>query len=196
MEDLYRKKRELRRRGKGLRGLRPFAPAVSMQSVRLEPAPKGGPADSKLSGGFRQLPAVSVQRLDDSLLLPRRQRRGALNARHEHRLTQLHAADSKRAQPPTQGREAGLEVWSSLREIPILQCLAGRLVGVQDPTAVVENDDPFAESVQDGLGERREDRRELVKRDSLCHATRYGFIGGKFQSVTSARQSNFRLRPN
>src|SRR5262249_19116352 len=67
-----------------LRSLRPFAPAVSVEPVRLETAPEGGPADAQVLGRLRELPVVRVERLDDSLLFPRRQRRWALDAGNEH----------------------------------------------------------------------------------------------------------------
>src|SRR5262245_42270011 len=163
MEGWCRKKRGLLRREEGLRGLRPFAPAVSMQSVRLEPAPKGGPADAQLTGGFRQLPAVSVQRLDDSLLLPRRQRRGSLDPGNKHRFAQFHGPDPKRTQPPAQGSQSRLKIRGAFGQIPILERFPGRLIGVENSTAMIKNNDPFAESVEDSLGERREDSRQLVE---------------------------------
>src|SRR4051812_28750037 len=55
---------------RSLSGMSPFTPAVTMKPVRLEPTPEGGSADAERSGRFGQLPAVRVQRLDDSLLFP------------------------------------------------------------------------------------------------------------------------------
>ena len=146
-----------------------------MQSVRLEAAPKGGPADPEMPGGLRQLPPVRIQSLDDSLLLSRRQRRRPGDAGNEHGLAQLHRADPESPEPSTERRQTGLEIGGALGQIPVPQGLAGGVVGVQDPAFPVEYDDPLAEPVEHGLGERRKDRGQLVERDSLCHATRYGF---------------------
>src|SRR6185369_3770200 len=92
----------------------------------------------------------------------------------EHGFTQFHARDPERPEPATQGSQTRLEVRRTLRKIPVFQRFAGRLVGVENPPVPIEYDDAFAEPVEDRLGQRGEDAGELIERDSLCHARRYG----------------------
>src|SRR4051812_4204555 len=109
----------------------PFTPAITMKPVRLEPAPERGSADTERSGRFGQLPAVRVQRLDDSLLFSGCQCSGAHEARDEHGLAQLEASHPERPKPAPQGCQPRLKIARAFIKIHPSQSFPGRLVGVE-----------------------------------------------------------------
>ena len=103
----------------GSGGLRPFAPAVSMEPIRLETAPKCGSADAEMLGRLRELPVVGVKRLDDSLFFPSRQRGWTFDAGDEHRFAELEGPDAERTQTTTESGQPRLEIREpSAKSIP------------------------------------------------------------------------------
>src|SRR4249920_3709485 len=130
------------------RGMRPFGPAVPVKPVRLQAAPESRAADAEMPGGVRQLPAVGVQHLDDSLLLALRQRRGTRNSRNEHRLTQLELSDAKGTEAAAERRQLRQQVARIRAQVERFQCLTGLLVRIHHATLGVEHDDALAEAVE------------------------------------------------
>ena len=107
------------------------------------------PSDRAVSASFQ----LCVQRLDDSLFLPRRQRGGPATPGNEHRLAQLEPANPKGAEPAAQRGQPGLEIGCPLGQIHAGQCLPGRLIGVEQPSFDIEDHDALAEAVEQGLGQ-------------------------------------------
>src|SRR4029450_4616975 len=130
-----------------------FAPAVSVEPVCLQTAPECSAADAQELGRLGELPVMRVERLDDSLFFPGRQRGWALHSWNEHRLAELEAADPERAQSSAECGQPRTEIGSAFGQVHPRQRLAGLVVGVEDLSLDIEHDDALAEPVEEGLGE-------------------------------------------
>src|ERR1043165_3829772 len=144
--------------GSGLGRLRPFAPAVTVESIGPEPAPERGATDAEALRRLPQWPAVLVEGADDGLALALGEGRGAGGTLDEHRFPQVEVADPERLQPPPQLGQRRHQVGGRTAQVELQ--LPGLGVGVDDFPVGGEYDDALAEGIEERLGKRGKDRGE------------------------------------
>ena len=108
---------------------------------------------------------------------------GPFDAGDEHRLAQLERAHPQRPEPAAQRGEPRHQVRRVLGQVHADQRLARLLVGVEQPALDVEHDDPLAEPVEQGLGERGEDGWKRIEWKRVWHDRRIRHSGSGVSKV-------------